>query len=333
MKKLTLRLLLIGSALTLISCKSTDTKPKDTPMPQMQQNTYLSHTKAPQDFGFVVFPATDKGITYLGTTRLHPNQIIRAKMIKDDIPMIKVQGQSRRNKMNMLIDISSPNSWLEFSQSQDFRFDFLGFNDQVIPYRGNYNTGGQNAYAGVIRQLRIDTFFLENTPFYVRMSIGSLGPLARGIRHPPVDSILGYDNLRSFEYIQFNLKDKSIIFSADIPYTPNEDLLMATVAILNNPKHGLTIDGAIAGVPTPIILDFAGNFGFARGDRKVSISKQVSLGNLVYRQVPTLILPSANSTARAGRKMLEPYLITVCNHEGIVYFERPPKTVGTEDTK
>ena len=41
--------------------------------------------------------------------------------------------------------------------------------------------GKIDAYMGVVSQLRIDQLFLENTPIYVKMSIGSLEPQSRGI--------------------------------------------------------------------------------------------------------------------------------------------------------
>jgi hypothetical protein len=305
-------------------CLTNDAPKADIIMPQLQQNTYLSHAKPPQQFGFEVVPVRD-GFTFFGRARLHPNSFTAAKMVRSKLPMIEMRGRARRNKMNVLIDMSSPSSWIEFSKSQKFNTQFLGLDDEPIPYRGSYNTGGANAYAGVITQLRINQLFMENVPFFVRMAIGSLGPLARGIQTPPVDAIMGYDNLRNFEFIQFDLRNNSILFSTTAPYTPVEDLLMTTAKIVNHPGFGLVIEGSIFDKPSPIILDFGGNFNFARGDMKVNSTRQVGLGDLVFRQVPTLVLPVHNSPPRAGRKMLEPYLITVCNRLGVVYFERPPQ--------
>ena len=76
---------------------------------------------------------------------------------------------------------------------------------------------------------------------------------------------------------------------------------------------------------TPIILDVAGDYHFARGDVKVSSTKQVSMGDVVYRKVPTLLLPINHSPPRAGRKMLEKYIVTICPKAGVVYFERFPE--------
>jgi hypothetical protein len=293
-------------------------------LPQMQQNTYLSHTTPPQQFGYSVYP-TEDGAAFQGSGRLHPNHLASPGFLKGTIPVIEMRGRSARNTMNVLLDVSSPSSWMEFSTSQEFGAIFLGWKAEVFPYRGGYNTGGANAYAGVIRQLRINQLFMENTPFYIRMATGSIGPLGRGIRVPPIDAVLGWDNLSNFAYIQFDLKNRYVQFSSSRPYRPHDDLLMTKAKIIQLRNYGLAIEGAIFGEATPILLDFAGNFHFARGDIKVSSTKQVSLGDVVYRKVPTLLLPIHNSPPRAGSRMMESYIITICTHEGVVYFERHPE--------
>lgn len=314
-------LTLLVASLILSGCMSS--KPTvEQPISEARQRSYLEDARTPQQFGFSVY-REQKGIGYSGEARLHPHHLTTVDMLKK-VPVIKLRGKSKRNKMKALIDFGSATSWLEFSTSQKFEAKFMGINDMVIPYRGKSNTGGQNAYAGVVTQLRIENVFIENVPFYIRMALHSLGPLARGVQKPQIDAVLGYDNLRIFEYIQVDLRNHTISFSSDIPYIPHEKLLMTTARIINLPGHGLAIEGSIYGNPVPVILDFAGDYHFQRGDKKVNTTKQVSLGNIVFRKVPTLVLEPNKSPPRAGRKMLEPYIITICAPLGVVYFERPP---------
>lgn len=320
--------ILILSSLALSGClsknKDEDKEPKDSPLPQQQQDNYLDKARPPQQFGFSIYPLKG-GMAYSGSARLHPNHLTSADMLEDNIPAVEVRGRSTRNKMTLLIDPSSPVSWLEFSASQKFGAFFMGINNQVIPYRGGYNTGGVNAFAGVITQIRIDSLFMENVPFYIRMSIGSLGPLARGIRKPEIDAILGYDNLKIFEYIQFNLQDNKITFSATTPYKLHQGLPTSTARIIKSQSYGLVVKGQIDdGQVGPVVLDLAGNYGFARGDVKVGATRLVQVGDLSFTNAPTLVLPAHDSPPRVGRKLLAPYLVTVCNREGVVYFERLP---------
>lgn len=318
--------ILILSSLALSGCLSTDKdkEPKDSPLPQQQQDNYLEKARPPQQFGFSIYPLKG-GMAYAGSARLHPNHFASVDMIEDGIPAIKVRGRSSRNKMNMLIDPSSPISWVEFSASQKFGAFFMGINDAVIPYRGGYNTGGVNAFAGVITQVRIDPLFMENVPFYIRMSIGSLGPLARGIREPEIDAILGYDNLKSFEYVQFDLQNNKVSFSATTPYKPQGNLPLHTAKIIKSQSYGLVVRGQVdGGKAGPVVLDLAGNFDFARGDVKVGATRLVQVGDLSFNDAPTLVVPAHDSPPRVGRKLLAPYLVTVCNKDGVVYFELLP---------
>lgn len=313
--------ILLPASLMLSGCQSNSPK-KEQPISLARQQILLEKTTTPQELGFSIHRAQD-GIAYGGSAHLHPHHLTSAKMLKE-IPVIKLRGRSKRNTMKALLDFGSASSWLEFSTSQEFQAHFMGINGMVIPYRGKSNTGGQNAYAGVITQLRIDNLFIENVPFYIRMALHSLGPLARGVQKPKIDAVLGYDNLRIFEYIQVDLRNHSVSFSSDVPYIPHKSLLMTTARIIDLPGYGLAIEGAIFGKPVPVILDFAGDYHFERGDKKVNKTKQVSLGNIVFRDVPTLVLEPNKSPPRAGRRMLEAYIITICAPKGIVYFERPP---------
>jgi hypothetical protein len=311
------------TALAVSGCLSNNGELKDKPLSQSQQKMYLSKARPPQQYGFSIY-AVENGIAYAGQGRLHPNHFTSKEMIEENIPVISMRGRSPRNTLNALVDTSSPVSWMEFSVSQDFGAYFMGINEQVLPYRGSYNTGGVNAFAGVVTQMRIDNLFIENMPFYIRMSRGSLGPLARGIRKPKIDAIVGCDNLQSFEYIQFDPYNNKINFSATKPYSPNSGLKSEVVKIVKATGHGLAVEGKVDGQPTPIVLDFAGDFSLARGDIKVATTRRIQIGEIEINDVPTLVLPVHAAPPRIGRKLLTPYIVTICFNEGVVYFELLP---------
>lgn len=322
---MTLRpVLLILLASLLPGCKSwKGNDDEEVVLSTKQQKAYLSHSKLPQQYGFDVYP-TPFGVAMRGEARLHPNQMASASFKKNGAPVIPVKGRSSRMKMNALLDPCSPSSWIEFSNAQEFKAIPLGIDGRNVPYRGENDIGRVHAYAAVITQLRIDQLFIENAPIFVRMAMNSLGPLNRGIESPSIDAVLGYDILRNFAYVQFNIADGTINFSASRPYAPHDDLLMSKARIADVPKGGLAVQGAIFGDRMPVLLDFAGDFHFARSDTNINTTAQVSLGDVVYLDVPTRRLPLRYKAPRAGRRMLEKYLITVCPLERAVYFERYP---------
>jgi hypothetical protein len=319
------KILLLLCCALLMGCQTgKDEMPEDRPLSDKQKDSALTRTRPPQQFGFSVF-AIERGITFGGRGRLHPNHFTTAEMIEEQIPVLSMRGRSKRSTLNALIDTSSPVSWMEFSTSKAFNAYFMSVNEQLLPYLGGYNTGGIDAFAAVVTQLRIDNLFIENVPFYVRMSSGSLGPLARGIYDPQVDAVIGYDNLKAFEYVQFNLRDSKISFSATTPYSPMEGIQTEAAVIERLPGHGLAVEGIIDGISTPVLLDLAGDFSFARGDVDVATTRSIEVGDLAFEDTPTLLLPVQNIPPRVGRELLAPYVITICNKEGLVYFEKLPE--------
>lgn len=309
-----------ASAMLLLSgCASKNSHGEETFLSEREQKSALAKTKSPQYFGFQAFPVQD-GIDYRGFARLHPNHQTEADFAKGQ-PTIKFRGKSSRLNGYALLDFSSPASWMEFSTANEFGATYMGMNEDVIPYRGNYS-GDVKAYAAVISQIRIDNLFMENIPLFVRMSRGGLGPFARGIFEPNIDAVFGYDILGLYETIQLDLRKGHVNLSSSHPYSPNEDLLMSQARIVPVQGYGLAVEGAIFGVDTPIVLDIAGDFHFMRGDKNVRETKQISIGQIVYRKVPTLPLPISSALPRAGRRMLEKYIITVCPQQGYVYFEQ-----------
>jgi hypothetical protein len=320
-------LLILITGAILSGCASTQPNEDNNGilLSEKEQKKYLSKTTPPQQFGYRVF-MTPQGMDFLGAARLHPNHRTKEDFIGNRLPIVKMRGRAARMTTAALIDPSMPVSWMELTTAEEFNAQFLGLKDEVFAYRGGYNLGGADAYAAVVTQLRFDQLFMENVPLFVRMAKQSLGALARDIKHPNIGAVIGYDVLRTFEFVQIDFNAQIVRFSASTPYTPSKELLMTKARILNVANFGLAVEGAIFDQSLPIILDFAGDYYFARSDvTEEGLTKQVSIGDIVYRAVPTLPLPEKSSPPRAGKKMLENYIITIANREGVVYFERLPE--------
>lgn len=308
----------------MTGCASKNKYGEERFLSEREQKTALAKTKTPQYFGFNAFPMSD-GIGFSGTARLHPNHIATMKFQGKGIPVIKVEGRASRMKCNALIDTSSATTFMDFSTANEFEATFMGMGEDVIPYRGIQDKT-VNSYAAVVSRLRVDQLFIENIPIYVRMSEGALGPIARGIFEPNPTLSIGYDLLSLFETIRINLQDNTIILTSTHAHKPSDSLLMSKARILSRKGYGLVVDGAIFGEPTPIVIDLAGDYYFIRSDKNVTETKQVSMGEVVYRKVPTMYLPVKDALPRVGRKMLEKYAITICPSQQTVFFEQyPPK--------
>ncbi len=318
-------LYLMAACLLLAGCKSTE--PDNTGeilLDKGQVQEALSKARPPQQFGYSVYP-TGNGIAMKGKPRLHPRHMATADFTNDYFPVIKVRGSAPRMEMMALVDTAVSESWVEFGTAKEFKTTFLGLDGRTIPYRGKLYIGQAEAYAAVIPQLRIDQLFIEDSPVFVRMALNSMGPLGRGIQDPEINAILGYDLLRNLEFIRFNLLEQTVEFSATTPYSPNESLLIGTANIVQVPGVGLAVEGGLSETPTAVVLDFAGNYFLARNDATINTTKMVSLGEVVYVNAPTIVGMTPDGLPRAGQRMLQRYVITICPRMGLVYFERPDK--------
>ncbi len=316
---------LLSTCALLAACKSVGYKEKgEVILSKGKVHEALSQAKPPQQFGYNIY-SFGKGIAMTGNPRLHPRHMAKAHYYSDDFPIIKVNGSASRMEMMVLVDTSIMESWVEFGHAMEFKTSFLGLDGRTIPYRGTAFIGQAEAYAAIIPQIRIDNFFIEDTAVFVRMAANSLGPLSRGIMDPEISGILGYDLLSNMEFIRFNIEEGSIEFSATTPYTPDEANLIGTASIVSIPNVGLAVEGMVDSKATPVILDFAGNYFLARNDATINSTKMVSLGEVVYVNAPTMASMTPDGLPRAGLRMLQRYVVTICPRSGKVYFERPAR--------
>ena len=188
-----------------------------------EQKALLAKARPLQEFGLSLsFPFGNNQL-YIGSTLLEPEQSALRRIEPDGLPIITLQGRSDRTSLTALLDLASNTSWMQYSSAQKNKLTFLSTGGQPIPYRGSAGKVGIDAYAGVVPLLKIDELSLNNTPFYIRMARGTMQPLVYSDVPSRVDAVLGYDNLRQFEYIRFDLRKGTIRFSTSTPYEPDED--------------------------------------------------------------------------------------------------------------
>ncbi|MBN2684539.1 MAG: hypothetical protein JXR40_04625 [Pontiellaceae bacterium] len=311
----------------LAGCVSTKTESEESIVTLEEQEAALQKTKAPQQQASYTVYTLQGNLAIKAEPHLHPNHKVELSYLAENAPVVEAQGKSSRTKLNVLIDPSSAVSWAEFNTAQALDAYFLELDGVYIPYP-NHLAVGADSFAATVSQLRFDMFFMEDVAFYVRMAKNDLGPFSRGIKEPQVDAVLGYDMLKVFEYIQFDTRGKKLVLSATTPYTPSPGRLVGQARIMNNAlssavSSGLIVKGAIDGEDMPIMLDFAGNYFFRRGDINTPVTDLVSIGSIAEMDAPTIAGTFSDLMPRVGTRMLEKYLITICPLKGIVYFERP----------
>jgi hypothetical protein len=237
-----------------------------------------------------------------------------------------VEARMRGDRaLPVLIDLSSPVSWIEFDTATRLGLIPLGppgvrrvaahVDDQIL------------SYLAVASRITLDTLHVETALFYVRSAHGSMGPLTRGQKDLETSAVLGAEFIRAFHFVQFDYVNRRVSFATSTLYQPDEDRLIASVPIRELDGH-MVLSALIDGRETPVMLDTLGDFAFAGMfvDYGAQL-RQIAVGDLVLLQTPvTDILATGlgmTDVPRLGRDTLSRFVVTIDGRRRLVHFERP----------
>jgi hypothetical protein len=125
---------------------------------------------------------------------------------------------------------------------------------------------------------------------------------------------------------QFDFSKRTLSLTVNTVYKPMEDQLIATLP-MKEVQGAIACEGSVDGEPATILLDVAGDFEFATMEPPDEEIRQVSLGDLVFRQV------KAESSyergmglakyPRIGRQLLSRFKVTFDFKKKLIYVEKP----------
>jgi hypothetical protein len=230
----------------------------------------------------------------------------------------------REETITALIDTSAARSWLDLATFTRVKATPLGPPAyDYTPKNVNDNIPG---YACILTKLRFDQLHMENALFHFRAATGPLGYLARGEDHPAPSAILGCDILKAFAFVQIDYPNHSVVFSATSAYSPDGTNLIAALP-LKEVDGAFAAEGMVDNEKKLILLDSAGKFEMAMDNPPSDKLKQVSMGDLVFRNVTVVSSKDRSlgllSHPRIGRQLLSRFKITFVPKKKVVYFERP----------
>jgi hypothetical protein len=295
------------------------------PLTDGQLRGIFSQAKDARNFWVTVYKA-DKGVQFAGANRLHPEHVANRNFIKESpsaAPLI--QADNGRDEMIVaLIDTSSARSWLDLAAFTRVKAIPLG--PPAYNCTPNQVNDAIPGYACILTKLRFDQLHMENAVFHFRAATGPLGSLARGEDHPAPSAILGCDILNAFAFVQIDYPNHSVMFSATTEYSPDGTNLIATLP-LREVDGAFAVDGMVDSEKKLILLDSAGEFETTMENPPSDKLKQVSVGDLVFRNVTVASSQDGNlgllSHPRIGRRLLSRFVVTFAPKKKLVYFERP----------
>lgn len=322
MKKI---LLLALISISMVGCRS----PQGDlihPLSDDALRSFFGHPEDPRRFAITMY-SSDDGPVFVGANRLHPGQqavLPFASRRADTAPVIEA-GIKGNDPLPFLLDTSARENWLRFEAASTLRAAALG-TDRAYGIAPRHVRDDIMGYGCLMTSLVFDPMWMENVIVFVRSASGPLGMVGRGVIKPSPDGVLGCSALREFSYVQMDFEARLVTLTSSLPYRPDAEKLVAAVPLLD--KDGpYAVNGMVDGKKTTIVLDTGGDFEIATPKMTMGPIKQVSIGDLVFRQVRSFTLRERgllpDTTVRLGRQLLSRYKVTFDNLHFMVYFEKP----------
>ena len=296
---------------------------------------FFARAKDPRTFWITVYPS-ERGPMFAGANRVHMEQarslpfqpeqtplLLFESAAKASMPLVKFDA-NRDDEYLALIDTSSRRNWIDFATAQKTGVIPLG--PPAMPDLPAHVQDDIPGYASVLSSLRFDQLHVETALLYTRAGQGPLGPLSRREEKPYPQLVVGCDLLKAFQFVQLDYPNRRVIFSASAGYSPDANLLVATVP-LREAQGGFAAQGMINGEAKTFLLDSAGDFEVAMADPPTNVLRQVSVGGLVFRQVEVVSSQDCGlgllKYPRIGRRLLCRYRVTFAPAQRKVHFEKP----------
>lgn len=315
----------VGLALFAGGC-ATPSDHEMKPLTDTRLRDVFSRAKDARNFWITVYQSGNKGAQFSGANRLHPQQLANVDFIQGSpstAPMVKADD-GRNETIVALIDTSAGRSWLDFATFTRVKAIPLGPPAyDSMPKNVNDSVPG---YACVLTKFRFDQLHIENALFYFRAATGPLGYLARGEEQPTPSAILGCDILKAFAFVQIDYPNRSVVFSATSEYSPDPTNLIAALP-LKEVDGVFATEGMLDNEKKLILLDSAGDFEIAMDNPPSDKLKQVSVDDLVFRNVMVSSSKDRSlgllSHPRIGRRLLARFKVTLTPKKKLLYVERP----------
>jgi hypothetical protein len=318
------RRILPALILLIAGCASPPTQP--IPWGPKQVDAFTKTARPAALFGVTVYVERG-GPRFKGGYRVHEGQASELKLLGKGpapAPVIKLHPGGPGEFFG-LIDTSSKESWLATKGMKQSNFIPIG-----PPVRSIYPAHLADPIQGLLciaPKLRFDTLSMEEVLFYARAATGPLGRLTRDTKPAP-DAVLGTELLKAMSFVRIDFPSRVAYFASTREFKPEESLLIASVP-MKETSGAIACEGVIDGDPATIILDTGGAYGFAMRNPQVRPMRQISIGDLVLRDVKVedagklgLGIPNV---ARLGREQLARFVVTFDFKHKRVIFERPLK--------
>lgn len=312
------------AALLAAGCRT----PRDVParpLSKQELRALFSRAQEPRRLWLTVY-RSEKGPVFSGHNRVHPEQLasLPFQSRQDPRAPLVLMNAWKGRDFAALVDTTAAKSWISMETFAAMQAVPLG--PPAYRYPPKHVADDIPGYVCLVEKLRFDHLHVERALFCMRGGVGKLDALARGVRKPTVDAVLGMDMIKAFRYVQIDYPARAVYLSTTIGYKPEERLLVAS-APYHEVEGALAVRGRINDKDAVILLDTAGDFAMATDGPAFETLRQVSLGDLVFRNVETEPAEDFDlgmlKTPRIGHGLLGRFRVTIDTEAGMIHFEQP----------
>lgn len=297
-------------------------------LPAATVDQFLKKVTDPRTHSVTLSRGPSGEAVFAGAFRPQFNAMARPEFVSDStsgIPMIGGRVGLNWN-CKILVDTTSPDNWIDLESALANRMIPIGPGGKAIAVTPAHVIDPTEGYACLCPALYLDQLRFDSVVLYARAARKPLWPLSRAPAAQEADLVLGMSALRAFTYVQWDFKTREMVFSSNQPYTPSPDRLIAEVPAEGG-MRALMVTGRINGEKRPLLLDTAGDFELVMQEPPSGLIRQLSIGDVVFRQVRAGAIGDhglgAPEFARVGLGLLSRFRITLDNRRNVIIFESP----------
>lgn len=289
---------------------------------------FLERTSDPRMYSISASKGPVGEVVYTGAFRPQHNASAVVPFASDpasDVPLLPVRFGATAPG-TLLTDTTAPENWVAFETAQSQRFTPIGPGGKVIAIKPAHVVDPTEGFACICPALFLGDLRFDAVVLYARAAPKPLWPVSRSPAAQEADAVLGMSALRAFAHVQWDFKQRQVTFSASLPYTPDPDRVIAEVPVEGGMRV-LMVMGRVDGERRPLLIDTAGDYELVMQEPPAGMVQQVSLGDVVFRQVRAEAVGDRGLTspqfARVGIGLLSRYRVTLDNRRNLLIFETP----------
>ena len=313
------------------------------PAGQAELDAFLEHGRDSRASNITIYKGTTGKAVFEFANRPWDGKATLAKFVGDKksrLPILEAKT-ALNAEFGFLLDPTARQSWCLYDsiRAMDYRpFREPPGNDPVGEYP-DHVISAVPGYAGVANKIIFGTLHIESPVFYVPPAHGLLGPLARPQAVPEpgrpknvqkaldrarkqAHAVMGAALMQKFSFIRVDFRGRTATLASSLAYKPAGFVVAKLPMTLRRERP--TIEATLDGVPTPCLIDLAGDFVLSVPEAKAD-DVSLRLGNYDLGRPPVVTHESiglpADSLPRIGWQLWREYAVTLDFKQSTLWLE------------